>query len=982
MKGLHGLILAKQFWCRLWPVLFGAAVLARWAFAEICTFDGSAPDWARTVVTEPGVPTNRVLRIAATQPHHTRVNVPGSVPNAFVAEARVRLQASTGAPPLAYVYGLTSEGFLALTLGSGRARLFVWRGHGKPSVALGEAAAPTEAGRWVRVKVAFENGVAAAKVWADGEREPRWTITGQVPDLTVSGFAVGVWLSPREPSTATMLFDDLALRSVAATDRVSASDAPAAPLTLPSTVSESVFESGPHIGLVAGDLAVAFDRRTGSLCHLMHRPTGRTFADAAQRRALFQLRLTRWQAGAFEAFTSDDFARVEWATLDSRTLRATFLDGPEPGLVVRATVSAGADGLVHFRLAVDNPSAWAVARIQYPCFASPAALGGDATDDRLLFPQSHTDGIVIQAPGNLDHTVSGSYPGTAAVQMEAFYDDAAGLLVATHDAEGHCKTFEAQLAKGRFVELKVSHLRPETPGSAEIPYDTVLGTFTGDWRAAADLYKRWARKQPWCVRKLAQRDDVPAFLKEGAAGVILGLGGPEGYNGSLGPALERLPALAADYRQRAKVPHLLVVPYGWENRGTWAGIQYFPARPSDEAWRTANAALRAQGDRIALLTSGYWWVVRRARTSNGPAFDDNADFERRQAMTVHRADGTPWLLDAYDKAGTFGDWRGVSAELCHGSAEARAAMLDIFLKAAALGTPLISFDQEIGGGQMEPCYATGHGHPPGYGAWMWTGFRDLCEDIRAKGRAKQPEIGLLTENCGEMIIPVMATYWSRQFGVIDSGSSGEGAVGLFSYLYHDYVTALGAAVVQGQGPQGALGSAGLRCQALAHNLSRGLIPCPFGNDVPLETADARKGQIARAFFAFCEPFGSFPEYLILGETLHPPKILCGTREEWFDLPPSAKGKAAVKAERRATRPLPCVVAGRFAAPDGTIGTILVNATPDTQRVTVEPVERGHPARLCRADKSIEATFPILPEKLEITLEPFGSRLLIAHSLAL
>lgn len=963
------------------PAAVLAAALTPWLCgAETWTFEDAAPAWAaRAVASDPGTPANRVLRIDAAQPHHTRVDVSAAVPPAFVLEARVRPLAPAGGASQIYVYAITADGFVALSLGGGRAHLFQWRGPDRSSTSFGELSAPLATGSWTRVKLAFENGAAAAKVWADGTREPPgWPLLGQPDAAAVKGVALGVWLPPGKPAAASALFDDLTLRPAAPADRVAVSAAPAAPLTLPAAAGPGVFDAPPHIGLVAGDLAVAFDRATGALRHLAHRPSGRDFCDAAQRRPLFRLRLTRWRAGESAELSADDFARVEWQTLDPQTLQATFRDGPEAGLVVRARLSAGADGLAHFGLAVDNPSERAVARMQYPCFASPAALGGDASDDRLLFPHSHTDGILVNAPGRLDRTLHGAYPGDAAVQMAALYDPAAGLLLATQDAAGHCKAFEARLSRDRFVELSTAHLRPETPGPSSLPYDTVLGTFTGDWRDAADLYKRWARSQPWCARKLAQRDDVPAFLKEGAAGVIFGIGGPTGYNNAFGPDLERLPAAAADYRSRAKVPHLIVVPYGWENRGTWAGINYFPARPSDEAWRAANAALRAQGDRTAMLTSGYWWVVRRPPTSSGPAFDDTADFERRQAMTVRRAGGQPWLVDTTGKAGTFGDWRGLSAKLCHGSADARATMLDIFLKTAALGTPLVSFDQEIGGGQSEPCYAADHGHEPGYGAWMWSGFRDLCEEIRAKGRSVNPEIGLLTENCGEMIIPVMATYWSRQFGVLDTGSSGEGPVGLFSYLYHEYVTAIGAALVQGQGPQGAKVSAGLRCQALANSLARGLILCPFSHDAPLDASDERRAQMARAFFACCEPVGSFPEFFMLGETLHPPTVTCAEREEWYETAQKAEKGLKPKAVRHATRPLPCVVAGRFAAPDGAVGTVLVNATPEPQRATVATGARGRRAALYRADKTLETALEPAQETLSLTLEPFGIRLLVVR----
>ena len=931
------------------------------AAAKNWNFEGDPPKWAGKIVFEPEASSaNRVMRIDATRPHHTRVTLPVQVSSSFVLEARVRLLSAEGADPSAYFYANTPEGFLSLTVKKSQSRLFYWRGNKQPSMGFGQTKFSPAGNGWMHIKLAKEGEVIAAKVWPDGCREPGWLMTGSLPDVSVSKVALGVWLPPNKESHASMLFDDLTLRSVKSSDRVAVLAAPALPLKLPSLLPQGVFESGQHIGVAAGGLVVAVNRRNGSLRHLVNAATGQHFTTPAQRRPLFRLHLTRWQRGESADISSDDFTRQEWSKISSSFLQGVFSDGPESGMVVTARISAGEDGLLHFGIDVKNPSDQAVAAIRYPCFAASAALGDDASDDRLLFPQSHTDGIVVNSPGQLNRHLHGAYPGSAAVQMMALYDADAGLMLATQDAGGHCKKFEVDMSSNRFVEFKITHLRPELPGDGGVPYDTVMGTFIGDWRSAADLYKRWARNQLWCARKLTRRDDIPAFLKEGSAGVIFGIGGQKGYNGSFGPNLERLPEVVAEYRKRAGVKHMIVVPYGWENRGTWAGIHYFPARPSDDAWRKVNEALLAQGDRSALLTSGYWWVTRRPKTSNGPAFDDSTDFKQRKAMTVHRADGTPWLVDNTDKAGSFGDWRGLSAKLCHGSTDARKVMLNIFVRASELGAPLVSFDQEIGGGQSEPCYAADHGHPPGYGSWMWRDFRDLCEEIIRKGHEVNPEVGLFVENCGEMIIPVMATYWSRQFGVLDHGSNGEGPIGLFSYLYHEYVTAIGAAMVQGQGPQRARVSPGLRCQALSHNLTRGLIPCPFANQVPLESKDKWTEQVSQAYFAFCKPFASFSEYLLLGETMHPPKLICKEREEWF-MPRPKRGtdKKEKKPEKRTTRPLPAVTAGRFKAPDGSIGTVIVNATPQPQQVIVKNPGQGGAAKLHRVDKSVEQSFDSL-----------------------
>ena len=104
-------------------------------------------------------------------------------------------------------------------------------------------------------------------------------------------------------------------------------------------------------------------------------------------------------------------------------------------------------------------------------------------------------------------------------------------------------------------------------------------------------------------------------------------------------------------------------------------------------------------------------------------------------------------------------------------------MKQIFLRIASLGVSLISFDQEIGGGQNAPCYSRTHGHPPGYGNWMWTDFRDLCAEILRDGKPVEPELGLFLENVSELAIPYMATYWSRQFGEVGVGAADARRVG-------------------------------------------------------------------------------------------------------------------------------------------------------------------------------------------------------------
>ena len=224
-------------------------------------------------------------------------------------------------------------------------------------------------------------------------------------------------------------------------------------------------------------------------------------------------------------------------------------------------------------------------------------------------------------------------------------------------------------------------------------------------------------------------------------------------------------------------------------------------------------------------------------------------------MTIHNADGTPFVIDDYAAAKS---WRGMQVKLCHGSAAARKTAVDIFLDIARLGSSVIQFDQEIGGGQRHPCYSKSHGHTPGYGTWMWDGFARVCKELNQRGKAVRPDFGLSIEGCSELAIPLMATQWGRQCAEVISYRANGRTLGLFSYLYHEYMPVIGDGFSVGEGMGNAAGSAELRCFRLANTLARGLIPTVYMEQVPLQPEDDWGAKVSQAFFSFCRPFPHFP----------------------------------------------------------------------------------------------------------------------------
>ena len=119
-----------------------------------------------------------------------------------------------------------------------------------------------------------------------------------------------------------------------------------------------------------------------------------------------------------------------------------------------------------------------------------------------------------------------NYPGQwAATQLMAYYNDLGGLYVACDDATGLPK-FIDPLLEDDGVIMGLGHY-PGTrgPNEAKLPYNVVLGTFHGDWYAAAEIYRDWAAKQSFCATKLADRKDIPKWITESPIGIMFPMRG-------------------------------------------------------------------------------------------------------------------------------------------------------------------------------------------------------------------------------------------------------------------------------------------------------------------------------------------------------------------------------------------------------------------------------------------------------------------------
>jgi hypothetical protein len=433
-----------------------------------------------------------------------------------------------------------------------------------------------------------------------------------------------------------------------------------------------------------------------------------------------------------------------------------------------------AGGAARWGIRVQLRDGWVLERVQYPCVTLAAPLGAGAEDDAVV--AGAAKGGVTRRPAELKRgtVVSLSQPGNLAAQFGCYYDAGGGFYTAAEDARGFPKDLIISRTEGG---LEFSWMRPcFAEGVEEQAYDIVTAPFGGsggepaDWRDAADLYKAWAQKQVWCSAKLADRADLPAWLKEGPAMVRFGrewLSDPA--------RIERW--LETCWAKRYPCAPLITAYWGWEKRGSWVTPDYFPLYPSDEAFARLMAKSRPLGCHAFPWPSGYHWTLTYDKRADGSfAWDDRARFDAEaRAHAVHSRDGKLYIRVPSWLRG------GETACLCGGDPwtlrwwnEAVCAPL------ARRGCELIQVDQVVGA-NWPACYAPGHGHPAGRGPWMTESFMKQLLTMRDAMRASEPDAVVCFEEPNEWFNHVVGLQDYRDCEAPREWAS------VFNYLYHEYL---------------------------------------------------------------------------------------------------------------------------------------------------------------------------------------------------
>lgn len=555
-----------------------------------------------------------------------------------------------------------------------------------------------------------------------------------------------------------------------------------------------------HLETSLDDLT--FDQGTGQLVSFRSRsaPEQEFIASAPEHPAFIIQYLD--EQGIYRQLTSAQAesanVAVEETENGGKLLTARYMRIDGLALDVTITVTARkTDRFSRWNITIDNQADLRIYDVEYPVVVASYDLPGNRA---IIRPFSAGEAYVNPQPGSLppdwprawqfhpEQGDSNHYPGGTFAQFLAYYNDRAGLYLACEDTEGNVKLF-APLHREPGIRLGIAHIGDwPTAGSRALEYDVVLGSFTGDWYDAADIYREWAFQQKWST-PLHKRTDVPVWLLDSPPYITVR---PQGVLDT-GPALpveqflpyEKIIPLLEGVARKVESP-LVAVIMGWERGGSWVYPDCFPPIGGDESVTNFARMARERGWHVGSFCNGTRWVTSHAW--NG--YDGTGYYRERSGwMSVCRdAKGAPWE-ESWDRS-----WR-PSYTCCIGARLTRDIANGFIRRLLGWGLQSIQFfDQNLGASTF-PCFGRDHEHPPMPGKWMAEKMAQTIAGFHAEADAVgETEVIHSTEQpANEYCLPL---YQQCDCRVHPPGYGS--FLPLYHYLYHECLVIQGG---MGGGPE-------------------------------------------------------------------------------------------------------------------------------------------------------------------------------------
>ena len=411
-----------------------------------------------------------------------------------------------------------------------------------------------------------------------------------------------------------------------------------------------------------------------------------------------------------------------------------------------------------YRLSVKVADGWHLEKRRFPEIETPL-VGVDGAQRWFIVGRGNGGYGHVLMRNELNGNSSGAFAAT--------WDDVEGVYFGVEDACGENRSvgFWDEPSGRMFAEEVIGWRTDEICADYDVVVKKVRrGALPLVWSDFCDIYREWGDRQPWSGKPLAERDDVPEWLRAGAAMTRFSRGWLED------PA--RLERHLKWWRRTFGDQPVLAAIWGWEKVGTWYSPDYFPCYPDDETFSKCIALMKKYGFHPFAWPSGLNWSVTIVDLG-GDRFRWDGREEWFKPNLAHFATNR----DGEYTRKAFWLENGSQATLCGGDEWSLNWFVGVVRELAARGIEIIQIDQ-YGGGQMPECWNLAHGHELGNGKWQIGASRRILEKVRAV-----PGVAAAcTEMRCERLNDLVALQDIRD---IDTGD--DRPVDVFGYIHHDKV---------------------------------------------------------------------------------------------------------------------------------------------------------------------------------------------------
>ncbi len=364
------------------------------------------------------------------------------------------------------------------------------------------------------------------------------------------------------------------------------------------------------------------------------------------------------------------------------------------------------------------------------------------------------------------------FPNMVFSQFLSYVADGHGIYLGMHDSERTTKHIDFRTV-GESIRLQMRTFCDVGYGeSYQMPFDSVLELYTGDWHDGAEIYRRWFYDHlPEGLEKISEAKGLPAWYGKSPIVVAYPVRGrydtdvmdPNCYY----PYENALPWLRelADKTDSPVMPLLM----HWEGTAPWAPPYVWPPYGGETVFRRFLEKAHAENMYVGLYCSGMGWTQQSNLIAE---YHKEQEFKDRNLAAIMCSDSDGTLKSAICKEQREG------YDLCPACEETRQMLSDALAPVTASGIDYLQVLDQNHGGCSYFCYSDAHGHNPAPGKWQAEHTNRVLKSIAKDGvligcesAAAEPFLANLKFSDNRYELTHYIGY----------------SVPLYSYLYHEYV---------------------------------------------------------------------------------------------------------------------------------------------------------------------------------------------------